>query len=235
MEGALFVIDALRSGTAVLDLFVTEDAERLDEVLVAAGESGVEVTFVPDQIMRSMADAVTPQGVLAVAEIPAETPALLERADLVLVLAAVRDPGNAGTLIRSAVAAGADAVVFASGSVDPFSPKTVRSAAGSIFSVPVILAKDDDWIGHLRAGGVSLVGADGEADESMYEADLSGPVALVVGNEAWGLPSEVRRSLDATVRIPMPGPVGSLNAAVAGSLLLFEAVRQRGLGSAHDD
>lgn len=219
----------------ILDLFVTEDAERLDEVATAAGESGVELTFVPDQLLRAMTDAVTPQGVVAVAEMPSESLSLLEGTGLVLVLAAVRDPGNAGTLIRSAAAAGADAVVFVSNSVDPFSPKTVRSAAGSLFTVPILLDQGDEWARRLREGGSRIVGADGEAPTLMYEADLTGGLALVVGNEAWGLPPDVEVHLDHKVSIPMPGPVESLNASVAGSILLFEAVRQRRLGSAHDE
>jgi TrmH family RNA methyltransferase len=144
------------------------------------------------------------------------------------VLAEVRDPGNAGTLVRAAVAAGAEAVVFGAGSVDPLGPKTVRAAAGSLFSVTVIRNVDiRQALAQLRASGFTVVGADARATTSPEQVDLTARVALVLGNEAWGLPAEMVDLLDLTVGIPMPGPVESLNVGIAGSILLFEAVRQR--------
>ncbi|MEA2497946.1 MAG: methyltransferase, TrmH family, partial [Actinomycetota bacterium] len=148
--------------------------------------------------------------------------------DLALVLVAVRDPGNAGTLIRSAVAAGAGAVIFTEGSVDPFGPKTVRATAGMLFHAPLVVAPSLDEVREaLAARGVKLVGAEAGAGTSHLEANLKEPVALVVGNEAWGIPPEFGSRLDETVSIDMPGPAESLNVGIAGSLLLFEAVRQR--------
>jgi TrmH family RNA methyltransferase len=148
--------------------------------------------------------------------------------DLLLVLVSVRDPGNAGTLIRSAVAAGAGAVVFAEDSVDPFGPKTVRSSAGMLFHVPIVggasLADVHEMAKERR---LVTVGADANASTEHIDADLAKPVALVVGNEAWGIPEHLRGELDEVVSIAMPGPAESLNVGIAGSILLFEALRQR--------
>ena len=148
--------------------------------------------------------------------------------DLVVVLANVRDPGNAGTLVRSAVAAGASAVVFCSGSVDPFNPKTVRSTAGLLFHVDVSAGVAlDAALSELREMGFLILGADASSSKAPDEVDLSERVALVLGNESWGIEETSSRLLDDIVGIPMPGPAESLNVGIAGSVLLFEAVRQR--------
>lgn len=149
-----------------------------------------------------------------------------------IVLAGVRDPGNAGTVLRSALAAGADAAVFGTGSVDPYHPKTVRAGAGALFRLPLVRGiETGSALGTLKAAGFQLVGADASAEGSYTELDMTGRVALVIGNEAWGLPPEVSASIDRFVSIPMPGPAESLNVGIAGALLLFEAVRQRGPGN----
>ena len=194
--------------------------------------SGAHVLEVGDNVLRALADTATPQGVVAVATMPrfglTELPA---SADLVLVLAQVRDPGNAGTLIRSAAAAGADAVVFSEGSVDPFGPKTVRASAGSVLRVPVDRATPlAESLATLRKKGLSVLAAEGKAEMAVYDVDLTGPTAIVLGNEAWGLEQDL--GFDASASIPMETTIESLNVATAGSLFLFEAVRQRRLSSA---
>jgi TrmH family RNA methyltransferase len=149
-------------------------------------------------------------------------------ADLIVVLAEVRDPGNAGTLVRSAAAAGADAVIFAKGAVDPLSAKTSRSAAGALFRIPIVLGVElEDAIEGLRQRGLVLVAADPRADMPLEACDMTRPVALILGNEAQGVPPRLDPMVHETVVIPMPGATESLNVAVAGSILLFEAVRQR--------
>jgi TrmH family RNA methyltransferase len=148
--------------------------------------------------------------------------------DLVLVLGEVRDPGNAGTLARSALAAGASGAVFVTGTVDPFGPKTIRASAGTIFHLPIVISVAlDEALDELRARGMQLLGAEARAHRSIYEADLRAPTAVVVGNEAWGLPDGARELVDEVVSIPMRGPVESINAGIAGSVMLFEAARQR--------
>ena len=211
---------ALLAG-AVRDLFVEEGAGFAAEFV----ESGA--VLVSGQVMAALSDTATPQGVVAVAEAPAIA-AEDVHGDLVLVLAGVRDPGNAGTLLRSAAAAGAAAVAFPEGSVDPFNPKTVRATAGLLFRVPVIVdASLQRLLAALRAKGFVVIGADAGAPVTFDEIDLRGAVALVVGNEAWGIDASARAMLDEIVSIPMPGAAESLNAGIAGSILLFEAVRQR--------
>jgi tRNA G18 (ribose-2'-O)-methylase SpoU len=119
-------------------------------------------------------------------------------------------------------------VVFTADAVDPYSPKTIRASAGALFKLRCIKERSfADVTERLRSVGIASIGASASASLSAYEADLTGPVAFVLGNEAWGLPADIAGGLDATVSVPMPGPLESLNVGIAGSLLLFEAVRQR--------
>lgn len=221
-EGPNAVAAALRSGAKVVDVFLEEGASIADQdalrpLLVSAG------------VMKAITDAATPQGIAAIVEIPDTSLEVLPAdASLVLVLAEVRDPGNAGTLIRSALGAGAAAVIFSEGCVDPFGPKTIRSAAGALFEIPIIQAPLGDAIDALKAEGFEVLGTE-PGGTPVHGIDLSGKVAFVLGNEAWGLSPKADALLDAKVGIPMPGALESLNVAVAGALLLFEAVRQRTL------
>lgn len=183
-------------------------------------------------VLASIAHTATPQGAIAVARAPRWDFDALEGGDLVVVLAEVADPGNAGTLVRTASAAGASGVVFVRGSVDPWHPKVVRSAAAELFRIPVVRDADPGaCAGAVRTLGLALVGAAARAPVDVYDCDLTRPVAIVVGNEAWGLPGWAQDAVDELVAIPMPGGAESLNVAVAGAILLFEAVRQRRLSS----
>jgi TrmH family RNA methyltransferase len=233
VEGPLAVAEALKSQVGVDDVFAAAHAMSRDVAALAAARE-VPVTFVRDEVLAALSDTTTPQGVVAVVAMPSwSIDDLPARADLVLVLAEVRDPGNAGTLVRSAVAAGASGVVFTPGAVDPWHPKTVRATAGALFHVPVIRHRAvDDALQSLRRADFVVIGADAASTRPLDSVDLTRRVALVVGNEAWGLPSHMRHLLDEDVGIPMPGPVDSLNVGIAGSILLFEAVRQRRLSSA---
>ena len=226
--------DALKAGVVVKDVFLrADDGDLLDlqSELVAAGLDPLEVG---DSVLKAVADTDSPQGVVAVAQTPsfslAELPA---EASLVLVLDQVRDPGNAGTMIRSAAASGADCVVFTAGSVDAFGPKTVRASAGAAFKVPVSVSVETaSALDGLRSAGFTLVAGSGDAEAEVYDVDLTGKVAVLVGNEAWGFEGPASDEADLAVRIPMERDIESLNAAVAGSILLFEVVRQRRLSSA---
>lgn len=208
---------------AVRDLFVDESAPFAAEFL---DRGGLAVT---SQVIAALTDTSTPQGVVAVAEERAIEAEAID-GDLVVVLADVRDPGNAGTLLRSAVAAGSSGVVFAKGSVDPFNPKTVRATAGLLFRVPLVHdVALEDALGLLKARGFFVVGADAGANVAPEDVDLTQSVALVLGNESWGIEAGAQPLLDEIVGIPMPGPAESLNVGIAGSILLFEAIRQRRL------
>lgn len=229
----MFVLEALRSGVALEDVFITEDAPAGAEVEAEMLARDLIPARVPEPVLKAMSDSSTPQGVVAVAAIPPTRLPEMNDLDLVLVLASVRDPGNAGTLVRSAVAAGSQAVIFGEESVDAYSPKTVRASAGNLFKVDIALDQAvSDWTTLLRSKGLRLVGGDPSASISIFDIDLKVPSAVIVGNEAWGIPDSMKEELDVIAGIPMPGSAESLNAGIAGSLFLFEAVRQRRLGSA---
>lgn len=233
-EGPTVVSEALKLRTPVREVFVVPDGPGIQEVIDLATEIGVPIHEVTRPVLDSICDTATPQGVAAVLGWERRSIGdLLSETTFVVVIAAVRDPGNEGTLLRSAVAAGASGFIVAKGSVDALHPKTVRASAGAIFRMPVL--RDEDLasaVSQLRRAGVLLVGADPMADVSAYDLDLTGPVALILGNESWGLPEDIRDRLDSIVGIPMPGPAESLNVATAGSILMFEIVRQRRLSSA---
>lgn len=218
--------EALDAGAVLREVFA---AEGVDPAIVSSVQgAGVPVHRVTEQVIQAISDAVTPQGIVGIADMPVATLGDLEAADLIVVLDEVRDPGNAGTLVRSALAAGAGGVVFSRGSVDPFGAKTVRAGSGSLLRLPVV--RDEtltDACARLRDAGFFLVGTDSEGGKPVDETDLTGRVAFVLGNEARGLGAASRSLVDETVRIPMPGPAESLNVGVAGSILLFECVRQR--------
>jgi RNA methyltransferase, TrmH family len=228
IEGGRAIAEALGSGARMEEIFVSESASDADAIVAEAAERGVEIVWATDGVLATLSDATTPQGIVGVARSPLVDLGVLDAGDLVVVLAEVRDPGNAGTLLRSAAAAGARAVIFTDGSVDPLNPKTVRAAAGTLFALPVSSgARLEDAVALLRARGLVIVGASARADHAAYDLDLARPTAFILGNESWGLPAEQRRLLDEEVGIPMPGPAESLNVGIAGSILLFEAARQR--------
>lgn len=240
MEGVIGVADALESGAQVLEIFVAADEasrgagrERdiasLRRIADVAESAGVRMHHVGNDVIGALSDTSTPQGVVAVVGIPdVSLSDIVGAADLVLVLAEVRDPGNAGTLVRSALGAGAAGVVFARGTVDAWTSKTVRASAGAVFRVPISSGLPlEGALSDLRGNGFTLVGTDATAAVAPEDVDLTGRVALVVGNESWGIPAPSSGLLDVSVGIPMPGPAESLNAGIAGSILLFEAVRQR--------
>lgn len=224
-EGPNAARAAFGSKAQIVDLFVGEEAD------LSSLEMPPEVVplRVTNGVLQGLTDTSTPQGIAAIVEIPdTSLAALPPEASFVLVLADVRDPGNAGTLIRSALGAGADAIVFSTGSVDPFGPKTVRASAGALFGLPVLQGSFEDAVTRLKEKSFLIVGTQA-GSPPIHSLDLTGPVAFVLGNEAWGLSASMEVLLDEKVGIPMPGPTESLNVAVAGSILLFEAARQRAM------
>ncbi len=229
VEGAQAVAEAATARpTPLTELFVGPDSSPHPAV-VAAGQAGVPVTDVSDEVIRALTSTVTPQGLVGVATM-VDTPLhdLPENLSLAAVLFSVRDPGNAGTILRSADAAGGDAVVFSEASVDVYNPKAVRSSAGSLFHVPVVRdAGIAETVDAMRARGVAVYAMGASGDATLYDLDLRKPSAFVFGNEAWGLPDEVTAMADRVVRVPIPGAAESLNLASAATVVLFEAVRQR--------
>ena len=188
----------------------------------------VRIEVLKEGVLERIGDTVTPQPVLAVASM---TPADLDDLGahgLVLVAVTVRDPGNAGTLLRSAEAGGAAGVVFCGNSVDPYAPKVVRSSGGAVFGIPVV--EEDDPVKVLDAlgrQGRRRLAAVATGGEHLERVDLTGSVAIVLGNEASGLPPDLAFQLDGDVTIPVDPPAESLNVGMAGTVLAFEASRQR--------
>ena len=234
LEGPVVIGEAIAAGLELSDVFVATEGDNLEEVMAASSAAGATILEVGDNVLRAVAGTATPQGIVAVARMPRfSLDELGPAVDLSLVLVEVRDPGNAGTLVRTAAAAGAGCVVFARGSVDPFGAKTVRSSAGSVFKVPIARGVEvDDALTALKTKGFAVVGARGDAPGTLHELDLTGPVAMVLGNEAWGFERPAELLVDHWASIPMSPGVESLNVAAAGAVFLFEAVRQRRLSSA---
>jgi TrmH family RNA methyltransferase len=226
VEGAHAVSEALSRPGDLTTLFHVDPAHPLVE---RARTSGAETLHVSEEVMARITGTVTPQGLVGVASfVDVALESLPTAPACVAVLHAVRDPGNAGTVLRSADAAGADAVVFSSSSVDPYNAKTVRASAGSLFHLPFVRDVDTARaIGALRSRGTRILATNAEGETHLYELDLSDPVAFVFGNEAWGLPREVAALADATVRVPIAGRSESLNLAAAATVCLFEWDRQR--------
>lgn len=227
VEGATGVSAALEDPGRLETLFTTDD---LHPLAVRARQAGVEVHLVSDEVVARITSTVTPQGIVGVAPFVDVDLGSLPGGGCVCVLHEVRDPGNAGTVLRSADAAGAGGVVFSETSVDVYNPKTVRASAGSVFHLPVVRgAATVEALDHLRASGFRLLAMAADGERDLYAVDLSGRVALVFGNEAHGLPDDVLRDADASVRVPHAGSAESLNLAAAATVCLFEWMR-RGRG-----
>ena len=233
VEGPQALGEALACGAGLTEVFVTrEGLARLDELDGPLRD--VPVHVVSGEVMANLAQTVTPQGVLGVCgfvDVPlADLAGGQPR--LVVVLAHVRDPGNAGTVLRTADAAGADGVVFSSASVDPYNGKCVRASAGSLFHLPVVTGVSPaEAAGGLRAAGLRLLAADGRGRRSLDElaqaGELAGPTAWLFGNEAWGLPEDLLALADEAVAVPIYGRAESLNLAAAAAVCLYGSAREQ--------
>ncbi|HXZ66189.1 MAG TPA: RNA methyltransferase [Streptosporangiaceae bacterium] len=231
-EGPQAVREALRRPGIVTELFVTgQGRARHADVVGLAAAAGIAVYDVGAEVMSELAQTITPQGVVAVCrfvDVPLAA-ALASAPRLVAVLVSVRDPGNAGTVLRTADAAGADAVIFAAASVDPYNAKCVRSSAGSLFHLPVVAgAALADVITGLRGAGLQVLAADGSARlvlDGTPGPDLTRPTAWLFGNEAWGLPASLLELADAAVAVPIYGQAESLNLAAAAAVCLYASAR----------
>jgi RNA methyltransferase, TrmH family len=239
VEGAQSVREAVRYAR-VHELFVTDTAaERHPELVAAARGAGARISPVTDGGAAALSDTVTPQGLVAVCDL-LDVPmavALGERPRLVAVCAGIADPGNAGTVIRVADAAGADAVLLAGDTVDPHNGKAVRASTGSVFHLP--LARDHDQgavLDACRAAGLTLLAADSAGELDLLDpaaADvLAGPVAWILGGEAHGVPGIVAEAADHRVRVPIHGRAESLNLATAAAVCLYASVGAQRRGPA---
>ncbi|MHC0428610.1 TrmH family RNA methyltransferase [Streptomyces sp. O3] len=217
----------------LLELFTTaEAAERYADVIAAARDGGARVHLADESVITDISTTVTPQGLVGVCRFLDSplTEILAARPRLVAVLAHVRDPGNAGTVLRCADAAGADAVIFTDASVDLYNPKAVRASVGSHFHLPVAVGVPvEQAVAGLRDTGVRVLAADGagadDLDAELDKGAMGTPTAWIFGNEAWGLPEETRALADAVVRVPIHGRAESLNLATAAAVCLYASAR----------
>ncbi|SDP07621.1 RNA methyltransferase, TrmH family [Pedococcus dokdonensis] len=209
----------------VVDVYLTEQARsRHPDIVETALAAQLHLHDVTDEVLAAMCDTPTPQGLAAVCTtVTADLDDVLAtRPRLLVLLTHVRDPGNAGTVIRGADAAGADAVLVSDASVDVHSPKVVRSTAGSLFHLPVVTGLPvDETVARLRAAGIRVLAADGVGETLLPDVDLGPAHAWVMGNEAWGLEPEVRDLCDEVVRVPIYGHAESLNLAMAATVCLY--------------
>lgn len=232
VEGPHLIEAALAAKATFREVFFTagfradSEGQRLARQL---SRGDVRLIEVPEAIFSKLSDTETPQGILAVATLPEVSLEGLRvgAAPLLAVCDALQDPGNVGTIVRSADAAGADAVVLLPGCADAFGPKALRATAGSIFTIPVVAVETGALLEFLSSRHIPLWGADTRAELPVFKADLRRAAAVAIGNEARGLSEPLRRAAARLISIPIAGKAESLNAAMAATVILYEALRQR--------
>lgn len=228
-EGLRTVEEAVRYG-AVQSIFYTAiEDERTRAVLEEAAAKQVKLICVSEAVLKKIADTETPQGVIAVCEMgKSSVEDLLATGQMLLVLDRVGDPGNIGTMLRTADAAGLGGLVLLKGSADIYAPKTVRASMGSLFHLPVVSGVSEaEFVSSARKAGYELLVTSLDGADNLYKADLRGRLAFVMGNEANGVTDSLLEAADKRVFIPMQGRAESLNVAMAAGVVMFEALRQR--------
>ncbi len=235
-EGPHLVEEALKPGSRgeIRSLLVSDGSKDKLRALIDCLPADTEIAEVPDNLFSQIAQTETPQGVAALVELAPPNLAAIgsEPNALLLIACGVQDPGNMGTMLRSAQALGATALVTIKGTVSPFNPKAVRASAGAIFHLPVAASLDaETLLPKLRKRGVRLIAAERESPSVVSDCDLRRPVALLIGREGSGLDDEIARQADVRLSIPLRPESDSLNASVAAGIFLYEAARQRGFKS----
>ncbi len=232
-EGPQAVREAAGRPDGIAELYYTETAaDRHPEIIDAAYTAGATLLPTTDEVVASLSDTVHPQGMVAVCRYldVALSDALTPSTRLVVLLAHVRDPGNVGSVIRAADAAGADAVLVSAESVDVYNPKAVRATVGSLFHLPIVVGVTVEAAATAsREAGLRVLAADGtgplDLDDEADSGALAAPTCWVFGNEAWGLPQDLRALADAVVRVPIHGKAESLNLSTAAAVCLYASAR----------
>jgi RNA methyltransferase, TrmH family len=234
IEGLRIVEEAIRSGLRFRAVFFSESGKRLTERLMPQLKANVETLVLPDKLFASAVPSETPQGVAALVRVKqfklqdvlggGQTDG---RPALVVGVVGIQDPGNLGTLLRSAEAFDATGVVLGEKTVSAYNSKVVRASAGSLFRIPMVRTKSTEVVSQLRERGIRLLATSSHQGTPLYEARLAEPLAIFIGSEAAGVPREVLSMVDEVIAIPHSSKVESLNAGVAASIVLYEAARQR--------
>ena len=230
IEGLRIVEEAIRSGLRMQAVFFSESAENQSRKLMPQLGAHVETAVLPDKLFASIVPSETPQGVAALVHYrQSSLEDLLARVPLgpLVVVAGLQDPGNLGTILRSAEAFGTAGVLLAEGTVSPFNSKVIRGSAGSIFRLPLVRARLDEALPQFHKHSVRLVATSSHKGVPLPQANLASPIAILVGGEGSGVPRDLFSKADEIVAIPHAPQVESLNAGVAASIVLYEIARQK--------
>jgi len=229
IEGMHLLEEAIRSGLRLSTVFFSESARERAHKLLPQLSSHTETLLLPDEVFASAVLSETPQGVAALVRVGAFSleQILATQPALVLVTAGLQDPGNLGTIARSGEAFGATGLLLGEGCVSPWNWKAVRASAGSLFRLPTVKVQLTDALREIKSRGLRIVATSSHKGTAVWDADLRGPLALVIGGEGAGVPRNVLAQVDDVIAIPQSSKVESLNAAIAASILLYEAAKQR--------
>ncbi len=232
VEGIRFVNDAIDNGQVISKIIISDKLEGLSggsELIEKVKTVCSDISLVPEKLFKEVSDTQTPQGILAVLKKNQfDFEQVIEEGNSVVILDCLQDPGNAGTIIRTADAAGISAVLMSKGCVDLYSPKVLRSTMGSVFHVPIFEGLNiTQTIQILKQKGYKVIASHLSGKNNYFQEDLTGRSAVIVGNEANGISDETANIADSLVKIPMPGKAESLNASVAASIMIYEIVRQK--------
>lgn len=223
IEGLRFVEEAVKCDANIEYLIFTEEFYEKEQNFVHGVSEDVKKIIMTKPLLEHLCSTETPQGVVAVVDMKNND---LNEGNMVILVDKVQDPGNMGTIIRTAHAVGAAGIVMTKGTVDVYNDKVLRSTMGSIFHMPIIEDKDLSIVGDLKSQGYKLVVSSLQGQKNFFEEDLTGKVIIAVGNEGNGVSDEVYEIADIKVKIPMPGNAESLNVAIATSVMMYEKVRQ---------
>jgi len=226
VEGFRFIEEALKSSFNVKYIFINENADKeYCEKYISVHECNAEIYIVSDIVFKTLTSTETPQGAIAVVENKVLNLKYCE--GFYVLVDKVQDPGNLGTIIRTAHAADGLGIILTKGTVDVYNEKTLRSTMGSIFNIPIMEDKDLSLVRELKNKGYKLITSSLDTNNNFYDIDLSGKCIISVGNEGKGISKEIYELSDEKVKIPMPGGAESLNASVAASIMMYETVRQK--------
>lgn len=232
VEGIRFVSEAIDNGQSIAKIIISEKLEGLNggsELIEKVKGACSDISLVPEKLFREVSDTQTPQGILAVIKKNKYSfDKVITEGSSVVILDCLQDPGNAGTIIRTADAAGISAVLMSKGCVDLYSPKVLRSTMGSVFHIPIFEGLNiTETIRVLKQNDYKVIASHLSGKNNYFQEDLTGRSAIIVGNEANGISDETAYMADSLVKIPMPGKAESLNASVAASIMIYEIVRQK--------